>query len=51
MKILFSENHLSESEKSKIVWEFLYEFIKICSEIKLDEDKESKQDKKDKKDD
>ena len=38
MKVIFTENHLSESEKSKIIWEFLYEFIKICSEIALDEE-------------
>ena len=38
MKVVFSENHLTDSEKSKLLWEFLYEFIKICSEIDLDED-------------
>lgn len=38
MKVIFSENHLTDAEKSKLLWEFLYEFIKICSEIDLDED-------------
>ena len=35
--VKFEEKNLSESEREYILWKFLYEFIKICQSINLED--------------
>ena len=35
--VTFAKKELSESEREYILWKFLYEFIKICQSINLED--------------